>query len=147
MPLQKDFMATPLNKNSDDAYTEENLMPVVAGSAASEEAFGGQSQAEDCAAVAGVTFTESPFEKSNSPEAPPSQHGPSRRHAVQTHLRWPFPATESFVRTETSPAIVGAWIASRHSWYGKGWRRDHNNPFHSGSHCRSRLGGDDKGLG
>ena len=66
MPLQKDFMATPLNKNFDQTYTEENLTPVVAGSAASEEAFGGQSHAEDCAAVAGVTFAESPSEKLNS---------------------------------------------------------------------------------
>ena len=66
MPLQKDFMATPLNESFDRVYTEENLTPVVAGSAASEEAFGGQSHAEDCAAVAGVTFAESPFEKSNS---------------------------------------------------------------------------------
>jgi len=59
-------MATPLNESFDRVYTEENLTPVVAGSAASEEAFGGQSHAEDCAAVAGVTFAESPFEKSNS---------------------------------------------------------------------------------
>ena len=76
-------MATPLNKNSDDAYTEENLMPVVAGSAASEEAFGGQSQAEDCAAVAGVTFTESPFEKSNSPV----YHSEKKRMNVQHFLQ------------------------------------------------------------
>ena len=56
MPLQKDFMATPLNEYFDQAYTEENLMPDVAGSAASEEASGGQSHADDCAAIAGVTF-------------------------------------------------------------------------------------------
>ena len=59
-------MATPLNESFTRVYTEENLTPVVAGSAASEEAFGVQSHAEDCAAVAGVTFAESPFEKSNS---------------------------------------------------------------------------------
>ena len=59
-------MATPLNESFDRVYTEENLTPVVAGSAASEEAFGGQSHAEDCAAMAGVTFAGSPFEKSRS---------------------------------------------------------------------------------
>jgi hypothetical protein len=59
-------MATPLNENLDLAYTEENLMPGVAGSAASEEASGGQSHADDCAAIAGVTFAESASEKSNS---------------------------------------------------------------------------------
>jgi hypothetical protein len=66
MPLQKDFMATPLNENFNQAYTEENLMPDVAGSAASEEASGRQSHADDCAAIARVTFAESPSEKSNS---------------------------------------------------------------------------------
>jgi hypothetical protein len=40
MPLQKDFMATPLNENFDQAYAEENLMPGSAGGAASEEASG-----------------------------------------------------------------------------------------------------------
>jgi hypothetical protein len=55
-------MATPLNENLDQAYTGENLMPGVAGSAAS----GGQSRTDDCAAIAGVTFAESPSEKSNS---------------------------------------------------------------------------------
>jgi hypothetical protein len=59
-------MATPLNESFDRVYTEENLTPVVAGSAASEEAFGRQSHAEDCAALAGVPFAESPFEKLNS---------------------------------------------------------------------------------
>jgi hypothetical protein len=59
-------MATLLNENFDQAYTEENLMPGVAASAASEEASGGQSHADDRAAIAGVTFPESPFEKSNS---------------------------------------------------------------------------------
>ena len=59
-------MATPLNENFDQPYTEENLMPGVAGSAASEEASGGQSHADDCAAIAGVTFAESRSEKSNS---------------------------------------------------------------------------------
>jgi hypothetical protein len=66
MPTQKNFMATPLNENFDQAYTEENLLACVAGSAASEEASGGQSHAEDRAAIAGVIFAESPFEKSNS---------------------------------------------------------------------------------
>jgi hypothetical protein len=66
MPLQKEFMATPLNENLVQAYTEENLMPGVAGSAASEEASGRRSHADDCAAIAGVTFAESPSEKSNS---------------------------------------------------------------------------------
>ena len=59
-------MATPLDEGFDRVYTEENLTPVVAGSAAGEGAFGGQSHTENCAAVAGVTFAESPFEKSNS---------------------------------------------------------------------------------
>jgi hypothetical protein len=58
-------MATSLKESFDRVYTEENLTPVVAGSAASEQAFGGQRHAEDCAAVAGITFAESPFEKSN----------------------------------------------------------------------------------
>jgi hypothetical protein len=66
MPLQKNFMATPLNEKFDQAYTEENLMPGVAGSAASEKAFRGQSHADDCAAIAGVSFAELPFENSNS---------------------------------------------------------------------------------
>jgi len=66
MPLQKDFMATPLNKNFDQTYTEENPIPGVAGSAANEEASGRQSRADDCVAIAGVTFAESPSEKLNS---------------------------------------------------------------------------------
>ena len=66
MPLQKDFMATRLNKNFDQTYTEENLIPGVAGSAASEGAFRGQSHADDCAAIAGLLFAELPFENSNS---------------------------------------------------------------------------------
>jgi hypothetical protein len=41
-------MAPPLNESFDRVYREENLTPVVPGSAASEEAFGGQSHAEDC---------------------------------------------------------------------------------------------------
>jgi hypothetical protein len=59
-------MVTPLNESFDRVYTKENLTPVVAGNAASEEAFGRESHAEDYAALAGVTFTESPFEKLNS---------------------------------------------------------------------------------
>jgi hypothetical protein len=66
MPLQKDFMVTPLNENFDQAYTEENLLPGAAGSPASEEASRRQSHAGDCAAITGVTFAESPSEKSNS---------------------------------------------------------------------------------
>ena len=66
MPLQKDFMATPLNENFNQAYTEENLMPDVTGSAANEEASGRQSRADDCVAIAGLTLAESPSEKSNS---------------------------------------------------------------------------------
>jgi uncharacterized protein len=38
-------MATPLNESFDRVCTEENLTPVVAGSAASGKAFGGQSHA------------------------------------------------------------------------------------------------------
>ena len=66
MALQKDLMATSLNKNSDQTYTEENPIPGVAGSAANEEASGRQSRADDCVAIAGVTLAESPSEKSNS---------------------------------------------------------------------------------
>jgi hypothetical protein len=66
MPLQKDLMATSLNKNSDQTYTEENPIPGVAGSAANEEASGRQSRADDSVAIAGVTLAESPSEKSNS---------------------------------------------------------------------------------
>ena len=66
MPLQKDFMTAPLNENFDQAYTEEDLMPGVTRSAASEEASGRQSHADDCAAITGVTFAESPSENSNS---------------------------------------------------------------------------------
>ena len=83
MPSRKDFMATPLNANFDQAYRKENLTPVVAGSAASDEAFGGQSQAEDCATVAGITFAESPFEKSNSPV----YHSEKKRMNVQHFLQ------------------------------------------------------------
>jgi hypothetical protein len=73
-------MATPLNESFDRVCTEENLTPVVAGSAASEEAFGGQSHA---AAVAGVTFAESPFEKSNSRV----YHSEKKRMNVQHFLQ------------------------------------------------------------
>jgi hypothetical protein len=76
-------MATPLNEKFDQAYTEENLMPGVAGSAASEEASGGQSHADDRAAVAGVTFAESPFEKSNSRV----YHSEKKRMNVQHFLQ------------------------------------------------------------
>jgi hypothetical protein len=76
-------MATPLNETSDRVYTEDNLTLVVAGSAASEEAFGGQSHAEDCAAVAGATFAESPFEKSNSRV----YHSEKKRMNVQHFLQ------------------------------------------------------------
>jgi hypothetical protein len=83
MPLQKNFMATPLNENLVQAYTEENLLPGVAGSAASEEAFGGQSHADNCAAIAGVTFAESRSEKSNSRV----YHSEKKRMNVQHFLR------------------------------------------------------------
>ena len=76
-------MATPLNESFDRVYTEENLTPHVAGSAASEEAFGGQSHAEDCSAVAGVPFAESPFEKSNSRV----YHSEKKRMNVQHFLQ------------------------------------------------------------
>ena len=76
-------MATPLNESFDRVYTEENLTPVVAGSAASEEAFGGQSHDGDCAAVASVTFAESPFEKSNSRV----YHSEKRRMNIQHFLQ------------------------------------------------------------
>jgi hypothetical protein len=66
MPLRKDFMATPLNDNFDQAYKKENLTPGVAGGAASEDASGRQRHADDCAAIAGVTFAEPASEKSNS---------------------------------------------------------------------------------
>jgi hypothetical protein len=63
MPLRKDSMATPLNENFAQAYTKEES---TAGGAASEEASGRQRHADDCAAIAGVTFAESASEKSNS---------------------------------------------------------------------------------
>jgi hypothetical protein len=63
MPLRKDFMATPLDENLDQVYTEENPMP---GVAADEKASGGQSHSDDCEATAGITFAESPFERSIS---------------------------------------------------------------------------------
>jgi hypothetical protein len=63
MPLRKDFMATPLDENLDQVYTEENPMP---GVATGEKASGGQSHSDDCEAMAGITFTESPFERSIS---------------------------------------------------------------------------------
>jgi hypothetical protein len=66
MPLRKDFMATPLNENFDQAYTNENLRLGVAGGAVSDEAFGRQRHVDDCAAIAGVTFAEPASEKSNS---------------------------------------------------------------------------------
>jgi hypothetical protein len=83
MPLQEDFMATPLNKNFDQTYTEENLMPGAAESAPNEEASGGQSHAENCVLVAGVTFAESPFEKSNSRV----YHSEKKRMNVQHFLQ------------------------------------------------------------
>ena len=76
-------MATPLNENLDQAYTEQHLMPGVAESTASEEASGEQSQAEDCAAIAGVTFAESPFEKSDSR----AYHSKKKRMNVQHFLQ------------------------------------------------------------
>jgi hypothetical protein len=76
-------MATSLNENIDQAYTKENLMPDVAGSAASEEASGGQSHADDRAAIAGVTSPESPFEKSNSRV----YHSEKKRMNVQHFLQ------------------------------------------------------------
>jgi hypothetical protein len=76
-------MATLLNENFDQAYTVENLMPGVAASAASEEASGGQSHADDRAAIAGVTFPESPFEKSNSRV----YHSEKKRMNVQHFLQ------------------------------------------------------------
>jgi hypothetical protein len=63
MPLRKDSMATPLNENFTQAYTKEES---TAGVAASEEASGRQRHADDCAAIAGVTFGEPASEKSNS---------------------------------------------------------------------------------
>ena len=59
-------MATPLNENLDQTYTKENLTPGVAGSSASNEASGRQRHADDCAAIAGVTFAEPASGKSNS---------------------------------------------------------------------------------
>jgi hypothetical protein len=53
-------MAAPLNESFDQAYTEENLMPGVSGSAAREEVSGGQSYADDRAVMAGITFAEPP---------------------------------------------------------------------------------------
>ena len=76
-------MATPLNEYLDQVYTEENPLPGVAGSAAGEEASGEQSQAEDCAAIAGVTFAESPFEKSDSRV----YHSKKKRMNVQHFLQ------------------------------------------------------------
>jgi hypothetical protein len=66
MPLRKDFMVTPLNENFDQAYTNDNPTPGVAGGADSNEASGRQRHADDCATIAGVTFAEPPSEKSNS---------------------------------------------------------------------------------
>jgi len=83
MPLRKDFMATPLNENFDQAYTKENLMPGVARSAASDETSGRQSHADDCAAIAGATFAEPPSEKSNSR----AYHSEKRRMNVQHFLQ------------------------------------------------------------
>ena len=76
-------MTTSLTESFDRVYTEENVTPVVAGSAASEQAFGGQSHAEDCAAVAGITFAESLFEKSNSR----GYHSEKKRMNVQHFLQ------------------------------------------------------------
>jgi hypothetical protein len=76
-------MVTPLNENLVQAYMEENLMPGVAGSAASEEASGGQSHADNRAAIAGVTFAESRSEKSNSRV----YHSEKKRMNVQHFLR------------------------------------------------------------
>ena len=66
MPSRKDFMVTQLNENVDQAYTNDNPTPGVAGGAASNEASGRQRHADDCATIAGVTFAEPPLEKSNS---------------------------------------------------------------------------------
>jgi hypothetical protein len=63
MPLRKDSMATLLNENFAQAYTKEESIARVA---ASDQASGRQRQAEDCAAIAGVTFAEPASEKSNS---------------------------------------------------------------------------------
>ena len=76
-------MITSLKKSFDRIYTEKYLAPVVAGSAASGQAFRGQSHAEDCAAVAGITFAESPFEKSNSR----GYHSEKKRMNVQHFLQ------------------------------------------------------------
>ncbi|PWT81093.1 MAG: hypothetical protein C5B58_10340, partial [Acidobacteria bacterium] len=58
-------MATPLNQYFGQAYTEKNLMPGVAGSAAGEQASGWQSQADDYAAIATGTFSDPSSEKPN----------------------------------------------------------------------------------
>ena len=65
MPLRKDFMVTPPNENFDQAYTNDNPTPGVAGGAASNGASGRQRHADDCATIAGVTFAEPASEKSN----------------------------------------------------------------------------------
>ena len=83
MPLRKDFMATPLNENFDQAYTEENLTPSVAGSATSEETSGRQSHADDCAAIAKVTFAKLPSEKSK----PRVYYSETKRMSVQHFLQ------------------------------------------------------------
>jgi len=64
MPLRKDFMATQLSENLDQTYTKEES--TVVGAAASGQASGRQRHADDCAAIAGVTFAESASDKSNS---------------------------------------------------------------------------------
>jgi hypothetical protein len=66
MPLRKDFMAAPLNENFDQAYTNENPTPGVAGGAVSDEASGRQRHADDCTAIALVSCAESASEESNS---------------------------------------------------------------------------------
>ena len=59
-------MTTSLKENFGQVYPEENLAPGAAASAASENASGEQSHADDCAAIAGATCAELPFQKSNS---------------------------------------------------------------------------------
>ena len=80
MPLRKDSMATPLNENFAQAYTKEESIARVA---ASDQASGRQRQAEDCAAIAGVTFAEPPSEKSNSR----AYYSEKRRMNVQHFLQ------------------------------------------------------------
>lgn len=82
-------MATPLNENFGQVYPEENLVPGAAASAASEDASGEQSHADDCAAIAGATCAELPFQKSNSRV----YHSEKKRMNVQHFL----PATSVII--------------------------------------------------